>query len=139
MSIPEMFRPQLYNTKIKFQVANGKVLSSMGVAHVTIKMYGYTFKLPIFVYDLGEIDCIFGLDAGKEAGFIICAPTGRIWISANEHDEPKQLSKSSSNAICHFRAVKRFELKPFKATTIEVAYAKRVMSKKWHGSQVQIL
>ncbi len=42
----------------------------MGVAHVTIQMYGYMFNLPIFVYDLGEIDCIFGLDAGTEASFI---------------------------------------------------------------------
>ncbi len=25
-----------------------------------------TFKLPIFACDLGEIDCIFGLDAGKK-------------------------------------------------------------------------
>ncbi len=45
----------------------------MGVAHVTIQMHGYTFNLPIFVYDLGDIDCIFGLDARTEAGFITCA------------------------------------------------------------------
>ncbi len=45
----------------------------MGVAHVTIQMYGYTFNLPIFVCDLGEIDCIFGLDIVKEAVFITCA------------------------------------------------------------------
>ncbi len=75
MSIPEMFRPQLYNTRMKFQVGNGEVLSSMGVAHVSIQMHGYTFKLPIFVCDLGDIDCIFGLDAGKEAGFISCTRT----------------------------------------------------------------
>ncbi len=68
MSIPEMFRTHLYNTRMKFQVANRKVLSSMGVAHVSIQMYGYTFKLHIFICDLGHIDCIFGLDAGKEAG-----------------------------------------------------------------------
>ncbi len=30
-------------------------------------MYGYTFKLPIFVCDMEDIDCIFGLDAGIEA------------------------------------------------------------------------
>ncbi len=71
MSIPEMFRPQLYNTSP--QVASGEVLSSMGVAHVTVQMYGYTFKLPILVCDLGEIRCIFGMAAGKEAGFITCA------------------------------------------------------------------
>ncbi len=73
MSIPEPFRLHLCNTRMKFQVANGEVISSMGVAHVYIQMYGYMFKLPIFVCDLGEIDCIFGLDAGKEAGFITCA------------------------------------------------------------------
>ncbi len=73
MSIPEMFRPQLCNTRMKFQVDNGEVLSSMGVAHISIQMYGYTFKLPIFVCDLGNIDCIFGLDARNEAGFITCA------------------------------------------------------------------
>ncbi len=60
MSIPEPFRPQLYDTRMKFQVANEEVLSSMDVAHVTIQMYGYTFKLPIFICDLGDIDCIFG-------------------------------------------------------------------------------
>ncbi len=38
MSIPEMFRPQLYNTRMKFQVANGEALSSLGVTHVTIQM-----------------------------------------------------------------------------------------------------
>ncbi len=45
----------------------------MGVAHVSIEMYRYTYKLPIFVCDMGYIDCIFGLDAGKEACFITCA------------------------------------------------------------------
>ncbi len=94
------------------------------------------FNLPIFVCDLGEIDCIFGLDAGKEAGFIRCAQTGRIWFNANQHDELKQLSRSYSNAICHLQAVQRIELKLLKATTIEVAYAKRAMSKRWNGSKV---
>ncbi len=61
--------------------------------------------------DLGEIDCSFGLDAGKGAGFMTCARTGKIWFNLNEYNEPKQLSRSSSNAICHLRAVKRFELK----------------------------
>ncbi len=98
--------------RMKFQVANGEVLSSMTVAHITIQMYGYTFKLPIFVCDLGEIDCIFGLNAGNEAGFITSARIGRIWFNANKHDEPKQLFRSSINAICYLRAVKRFELKP---------------------------
>ncbi len=40
MSIPVMFRQQLCNARMKFQVANGEVLSSMGVAHVSIEMYG---------------------------------------------------------------------------------------------------
>ncbi len=70
ISIPELFRLQFYNTRMRFQVANGEALSSMGVAHVTIRMHVYTFNISIFVYDLGEIDCIFGLDAGTEAGFI---------------------------------------------------------------------
>ncbi len=46
------------------------------------------------------------------------------------------LIRSDCNAICHLRAVQRIELKPFKSTTIEVAYAKRAMSKRWDGSQV---
>ncbi len=122
---------------MKFQVANAEVLSSMDVAHVSIQIYGYTFELPIFVCDLGDIDCIFGLDAGKEAGFITCAWTGRIWFNANEHDEPKQLSMSSCNVVCHLQAFQRIELKLlFKATTIIVVYAKRAMSKRWDGSQV---
>ncbi len=58
---------------MKFQVANGEVLTSIRVVHIAIQMYGYTFKLSIFVCDLGDIDCIFGLDAGKVAGFITCA------------------------------------------------------------------
>ncbi len=99
MSIPETFRQQLYNMRMKFQVANGEILSSMGVADVTILMYGYTFKLPIFICNLGKIDCIFELDAGKEAGFITCARMGRIWFNTNKHYEPKQLSRSNSNAI----------------------------------------
>ncbi len=36
---------------MRFQVANGEVLPSIGVAHVTICMYGYTFNLPIFTCD----------------------------------------------------------------------------------------
>ncbi len=36
ISIPEVFRPQLCNTRMKFQVANRKVLSSMHVAHVRV-------------------------------------------------------------------------------------------------------
>ncbi len=139
MSIPELFRPKLCNTRMKFQVANGEVLNAIGVAHVSIQMYEDTFKLPIFVCDLEDIDCIFGLDAGKEASFITCAQTGRILLNANEHGEPEQLSRSSSNAICHLRAVQRIELEPFKATTIEVAYAKRAMSKRWDGSQVHCM
>ncbi len=71
-SIPELFRPQLHNMRMRFQVANGEVLLSMGVAHVTICMYGYTFNLPIFVCDMGDIDCNVVLDAGTVAGFIIC-------------------------------------------------------------------
>ncbi len=85
---------------------------------------------------MGDIDCIFGLDAGTEAGFITCQRMGRLWFNANQRDEPKQQSRSYSNAICHLRAVQRVELKPFKTCTIEVAYAKIAMSKKWDGSQV---
>ncbi len=73
LSIPELFRPQLYNTRKKFMVANKEVISFIGVAHVTIDIYGYTFNLPIFICDLGKIDGIFGLDARMEAGFITCA------------------------------------------------------------------
>ncbi len=47
-----------------------------------------------------------------------------------------QLARSDINAICHLIAVQRIELKPFKATTIEVAYAKRAMSNRLDGSQV---
>ncbi len=36
-------------------------------------------------------------------------------------------------------AVQRIEHKPFKATTIEVAYAKRDMSKRWNGSQINCM
>ncbi len=36
MSIQQLFQQQLHNTRMRFQVANGEVLSSMGVAHVTI-------------------------------------------------------------------------------------------------------
>ncbi len=136
LSIPELFRPKLYNTKMRFQVTNGEVIASMGVAHVTISMYGYTFNLPIFVCHMRDIDCIFGLDAGSVAGFITCARTGKLWFNANQCEEPKQLSRSDCNAIFHLRTVQRIELKPFKATTIEVAYAKRAMSRRWDGSQV---
>ncbi len=135
ISIPELFLPKLCNTRMKFQVANREVLNAIGIAHVSIQKYGYTFNLPIFVCDLEDIDYIFGLDAGKGAGFITFARTGRIWFNANEHGEPEQLSRSSSNAICHLRAVGRIELKPFEATTIEVAYAKKAMSKRWEESQ----
>ncbi len=90
----------------------------------------FTFNLPIFVLDMAEIDCIFGLDAGSVAGFITCARTSRLWFNANQCEEPKQVSRSDCNAICHLRAVQRIELKPFEATTIEVTYAKRAMSKR---------
>ncbi len=76
------------------------------------------------------------LDAGKEADVITWARTGRIWFNTNKHNEPKQLFRSICNAICHLRAVQRIELKLFKATTIEVAFAKGAMSKRWDGSQV---
>ncbi len=89
ISIPELFRPKLCNTRMKFQVTNEAVLHAIGVAQVSLQMYWYTFKLPILVCDLGDIDCIFGLDAGKEASFITCTPTVRIWFNANEHGEPE--------------------------------------------------
>ncbi len=44
----------------------------MGVAHIAFQMYGYNFKLPIFVHDLGDLDCIFGIHAGKIKCFITC-------------------------------------------------------------------
>ncbi len=113
---------------------NSKLLMERYYLPWVLQMYGYMFKLAIFVCDLGDIDCIFGLDAWKEAGFITCARTGRIWFNANKHDKPRQLSRSSCNAICHLRTVQRIELKPFKAITIEVAYAKRVMFKRWDES-----
>ncbi len=114
-------------------------MASMGVAHVTISMYGYIFNLPIFVCDMGDIDCIFGLDAGSVAGFITCARTGRLWFNVNQCEELKQMSRSDYNAICHLCVVQRIELKPFKATTIEVAYAKRAMPRRWDGSQVHCM
>ncbi len=85
---------------------------------------------------MGDIDCIFGLEAGKVACFITCQRTGRLWFNANQRDEPKQLSRSDSNAICHLQAVQRVELKPFKTCTVEVADSKRAMAKKWNVSQV---
>ncbi len=105
LSIPDLFRPKLCNTIMKFQVPIGEVINAMGVAHVSVRMYGYMFKLPIIVCDLGELDCIFGLDAGKIAGFVTCAHTGRIWFNVNEKGDPEPLSRSSCNAICHLRAV----------------------------------
>ncbi len=54
MSIPELFRHKLCNTRMKFQVANGEVLNAIGVGHESIQMHRYTFKLAIFVCDLGE-------------------------------------------------------------------------------------
>ncbi len=104
-------------------------MNAIVVTHISIQLYGYTFELPIFVCDLGDIDCIVGLDTGKEASFIRCTRTGRIWFNANEHGDPEQLYRSCSNAICCLRAVQKIELKPFKATTIKVAYVKIAMSK----------
>ncbi len=57
----------------------------------------------------------------------------------DQQDEPKQLSRNDCNAICHLRAVQRIELKLFKAATIEIAYAKRAMSRRWDGSQVHCM
>ncbi len=39
MSIPEMFKPNLCNNRMKFQVENGEVLNSTRVAHVSVQMY----------------------------------------------------------------------------------------------------
>ncbi len=75
LNIPELFRLKLYN---EILCRKWEVSASMGDAHVTISMYGYTFNLPILVCDMGEIDCIFGLDAGTVEGFITCARTGRL-------------------------------------------------------------
>ncbi len=44
----------------------------MGVAHVYKCMGTRLNYIPSFV-TLRDIDCIFGLDAGKEAGFITSA------------------------------------------------------------------
>ncbi len=132
MSIPEIFRPQLCNTRMKFQVDNGELLFSTDVAHVSIQMYGYTHSYLSSLATWEVLIAFLCWDAGKEAGFITCARTGRIWFNAKEQDEPKQLPRSSCNAICYLRAVQRIE--PFKATTIKVAYAKR-----WDESQVHCM
>ncbi len=121
MSIPDLFRPKLSNTRMKFQVANGEIINAMSVTHISVQMCRYMFKLPIFACDLEDLDCIFGMDAGKITGFITCAHTGRIWFNAHEMGEPEQLSRNISNAICHLRTIIRIKL--FKTTTIEVAYA----------------
>ncbi len=55
MLIPELFRPKVYITRMKFQVANGEVLNAIGVVYVSIQMYGYNFKLPIDTIDIKTI------------------------------------------------------------------------------------
>ncbi len=139
MSISDLFRPMLSNTRMKFQVANEEVINAMGVAHTSVQMYKCMFKLPIVVCDLGDLDHIFGMDAEKIAGFITYSCTGRIWFNANEMGESEQLSRvgAMQSAISEQLIMyKRIELKLFKAATIEVAYAKRAMSKHWEGSWV---
>ncbi len=63
MPIPETFEPNLCNIRMKFQIANIKVINSMGIAHIAIQIYGHNFKLPIYICDLGDLKCIFGMDA----------------------------------------------------------------------------
>ncbi len=41
MSILDLFRPNLCYTRMKLQVENGEVLNAMGVACISIQMYGY--------------------------------------------------------------------------------------------------
>ncbi len=55
MSNPEIVRSKLCNTRITFQVASGEVINSMGVAHISVQMYGHIFKLPIFVCDFVDL------------------------------------------------------------------------------------
>ncbi len=44
----------------------------MGVVHISVQMYRHIFKLPISICDLEDLDCIFGMDAGRIAGFVTC-------------------------------------------------------------------
>ncbi len=53
---------------MKFQVANGEVLNAIGVAHVSIPMYVYTFKLPIFVCDFETSIAYLGWMLEKKPG-----------------------------------------------------------------------
>ncbi len=79
------------------------------------------FKIPIFVCDFGDIDCIFGLDAGKVAVSSHEHEQAEFDSMHKEHGQPEQLYRISCNAVCHLRSVKIIELKPFKAATIDVA------------------
>ncbi len=81
MSIPERLQQQLCKTRMTFQVANREVLTSKCMG--THSNYISSFV----TWDLGDIYCIFGLDAEKIARFITFAWAGRNWFNENEHDE----------------------------------------------------
>ncbi len=92
-------------------------------------MYGYMFKLPFFICNLGDLNCIFGMNARKIGDFHTCSWRGKNWFHA-------KLSRCSCNAIFYLRAVKRIELKLLKDVTNEVVYVKQAMSKHCKTSWV---
>ncbi len=65
MSIPEAFPTIQYKNEISSCKWRGIIFH--GVAHVTVQMYGYTFKLPIFVWMLEKKQV--SLYVHKQAGF----------------------------------------------------------------------
>ncbi len=58
-------------------------------------------KLSIFVCDLCDINCIFGMDGGKIAGFITCSQTGRTWFNVDPTGKPQHISRQRCNVVCH--------------------------------------
>lgn len=59
-----------------------------------------------------------------------------MFVQVESNLKPEQLSSRSTNAICLLREVRRIQFKPFKGTRLDVAYAKKTISKNCKESGV---
>ncbi len=90
-SLPEP-RPSIQNTTTKFRVANGSVNKAAGICHLPVTLTFVTLVkticLPVFVCDFlsPNMNCVFGIDAGRTFKYVLCYDTGTIWCL----DDPKQ-------------------------------------------------
>ena len=133
-ALPEP-KPKLNHTKVCFQFADGRTQHSRGVIHLPVEVYGRSMVLVCFVCDMGDIDCVLGMDAFVKESMITCFRSGRIWIGGDVNSEPNQMVRKTGDRLCYLRAVENIIIDREGSGTVEVGFGK-IIPAKWNNTEI---